>query len=312
MLNYVRVSAHSRIFRSLTGMTPEAFRQLLSAFQQVYEQALDEADARRDSPRQRRRGAGRKPVWRTLEDKLFFILVDFRLYPTQAVVGFLFCFEQPQAHYWVHWLTSILNTALGHEMQLPARQPATLQQVLEACPELHFILDGTERPIQRPKDRQRQQDYYSGRKKRHTVKNVVITHKPSGRIVGLSRTYPRRRHDKAVADEEGFFFPPGSPLWEDTGFEGYASEGVIIHRPKKKPPQGEWSPEEKAQNRTISQERIGVEHSIGKVKIFRIVQEIYRNHRCEFEDLVMETVWGLHNLLLACRPTKVAHLPATA
>lgn len=82
MLNYARVSAYSRIFRSLTRTTPEAFRGLLPAFQQAYEQALDEADARRDSPRQRRRGAGRKPVLGTLEDKLFFILVYFRLYPT--------------------------------------------------------------------------------------------------------------------------------------------------------------------------------------------------------------------------------------
>jgi len=99
MLNYARVSSHPRIFRSLTGMTPEAFRRLLPAFQQAYGQALDEADARRDSPRQRRRGAGRKPVLRTMEDKLFFILVYFRLYPTQEVLGFLFGFGQPQANY---------------------------------------------------------------------------------------------------------------------------------------------------------------------------------------------------------------------
>jgi|FaiFalFF_MnMetaG_3_1042247.scaffolds.fasta_scaffold11473_2 hypothetical protein len=52
------------------------------------------------------------------------------------------------------------------------------------------------------------------------------THKHSGRILGLSRTYPGRRHDKAMADEEGFYFPPDSHLWEDTGFEGYAPEGV--------------------------------------------------------------------------------------
>jgi len=137
------------------------------------------------------------------EDKLLFILVYFRLYPTQEVLGFLFGFGQPQANYWVHWLTLILNAALRYEMQLPARQPADLEEVLKACPELQFILDGTERP----KDPQRRKDYYSGRKKRHTVKNVVITHKPSGQILGLSRTYPGRRHDKAVADEKGFSFP---------------------------------------------------------------------------------------------------------
>ena len=134
---------------------------------------------------------------------MLFILVYFRLYPTQEVLGFLFGFGQPQANYWVHWLTLILNAALRYEMQLPARQPADLEEVLKACPELQFILDGTERP----KDPQRRKDYYSGRKKRHTVKNVVITHKPSGQILGLSRTYPGRRHDKAVADEKGFSFP---------------------------------------------------------------------------------------------------------
>lgn len=212
MLNYAKVASHPRIFRSLAGMTLEAFCQLLPAFQRAYEQALDEADAQRDPPRQRRRGAGRKPVLRTLEDKLFFILLYFRLYPTQEVLGFLFGFGQPQANYWVHWLTPILNAALGYEKQLPARQPASLQQVLEMCPELQFILDGTERPIQRPKDRQRRQDYYNGRKKRHTVKNLVITHKPSGRILGLGRTQPGRRHDKALADEEGVFFSPRQPF----------------------------------------------------------------------------------------------------
>ena len=193
-------------------MTPQAFDRLLPAFQKAYEQALDEADARRDSPRQRRRGAGGKPVLRTPEDKLFFILLYFRLYPTQEVLGFLFGFGQPQANYWVHRLTPILNAALGYEMQLPARKPFTLQQVLKACPELQFILDGTEGTIQRPKDRQRQKDYYSGRKKKHTVKNVLIIHKGSDRILGLSSTYPGRRHDKGVADEWGISFPSGSHL----------------------------------------------------------------------------------------------------
>ncbi|WP_225913759.1 helix-turn-helix domain-containing protein [Leptolyngbya ohadii] len=35
-------------------------------------------------------------------DKLLFILVYFRLYPTQEVQGFLFGIGQPQAHEWVH------------------------------------------------------------------------------------------------------------------------------------------------------------------------------------------------------------------
>ena len=38
----------------------------------------------------------------------------------------------------------------GYEHQRPARQPAVVTQAQVACPDLAFILDGTERPIQRP------------------------------------------------------------------------------------------------------------------------------------------------------------------
>ena len=56
--------------------------------------------------------------------------------------------------------------------------------------------------------------------------------------------------------------------------------------------------EEKEQNRLISSQRISVEHSIGGVKVFAIVREIYRNMTIGFEDLIMETACGLHNLRL--------------
>ena len=55
---------------------------------------------------------------------------------------------------------------------------------------------------------------------------------------------------------------------------------------------------EKEQNQVIAKERIGVEHSIGGVKVFHIVRDIYRNHKQNFEDLVMETACGLSNLRL--------------
>jgi hypothetical protein len=37
-----------------------------------------------------------------------------------------------------------------------------------------FWHDGTERPIHRPADPEAQQDYYSGKKKCHTVKNILV------------------------------------------------------------------------------------------------------------------------------------------
>ena len=37
-----------------------------------------------------------------------------------------------------------------------------------------FVHDGTERPIQRPKDAEEQQEYYRGKKKGHTLKNLLV------------------------------------------------------------------------------------------------------------------------------------------
>ena len=161
MLSYAKIQNKPSVFRCLTGLTLQAFEHLLPAFLRAYEQALDQQDAQREAPRQRRRGGGRKSALATMEDKLVFILVYFRLYPIQEVQGLLFGLGQPQANEWIHRLTPILNAALGYEKQLPARKAADLEQILTRCPGLEFIIDGVERPIQRPKDPQRQGECYS-------------------------------------------------------------------------------------------------------------------------------------------------------
>ena len=298
MLTYAKIENRPRIFQSLTGLTPAAFAKLLPAFTQAYEAALLTEDAQRETARRRQRGGGRKATLATMADKLVFILFYFKFYPTQELLGFFFGFSQGQANHWVHRLTPILNQALGYEKQLPARKTTEVEEVLAACPGLEFIIDGTERPIQRPKDRQKQRDYYSGKKKRHTVKNNVITDKRTKKVKVLSRTVPGKKHDKKLADEEKYRYPKDSKLWQDNGFQGYAPEGVLIYQPKKRPKGGELTLAEKEHNQTIARERIGVEHSIGGVKVFRIVRDIYRNHKHHFEDLVMETACGLFNLRL--------------
>ena len=212
MLNCAKLERQTRVFQSLTGLSLAAFAQLLPAFEQAYAVALDTADTQRGQARERQRGGGRKATLATLADKLVFILFYFRLYPTQAAQGFFFGLSQGQACTWIHRLTPLLNQALGYEQQLPARQPVTVTQVLAACPDLAFIVDGTERPIQRPKDAERQRQYYSGKKKRHTVKNIVITHQDSRKIKALGPTCEGKKHDKAAVDETDFLFPPGSRL----------------------------------------------------------------------------------------------------
>ncbi len=296
MLNYERLKNRARLFRAFTGLNPQKFHRLLRAFGRAYEAWLDEQERQRDQPRQRRRGGGRKGQLPHLADKLLFILFYFRHYPTQEALGFFFGLSQAQAHYWIQTLTPLLNTALGYEAQLPAREPSKAEQLLAACPALCFIIDGTERPIQRPKDRERQQQYYSGKKKRHTVKNIIITDKTTKQIKVLGPTVEGKKHDKKAADEAGYTFPEGSTLWQDTGFQGYAPPNATIQQPKKKPKHGQLTADEKARNRVISSERSGVEHSIGGAQVFRIVRDVLRHRLPGFADLAMETACALHNL----------------
>jgi hypothetical protein len=296
MITYEKLKHNSQAFKSITGLAVATFSELLVTFRRAYEDDLDRRDGQREQARQRHRGGGRKGALLILEDKLVFILFYFRVYPTQILQGYLFGLGQPQANEWIHRLTPVLNQALGYEKQLPARQAKDIETVLAACSGLAFIIDGTERPIRRPKNPDRQKENYSGKKKRHTVKNNVIVDKNTRKITGLSTTCAGKKHDKKLADEHELRFPEGSKLWKDTGFQGYEPENTETFQPKKKPKGGELTPEEKAKNASISSVRIRVEHSIGGVKVYRITRDIFRNLKQNFDDLVMETACGLHNL----------------
>jgi hypothetical protein len=299
MLSYSRVSNKPYVLQSLTGLKVEEFEQLLKSFEPAWI-AYVEKHHIQGRTRQRRYGAGRKSQLNLIEDKLLFILVYFRLYPTQAVQGFLFSMGQPQAHAWVHKLSAVLNTALGYEKQLPEREPHRLEVVLQQCPSLEFIIDGTERRINRPKDKDDQNQYYSGKQKGHSVKNNVISHR-GGKVVFLSDTYEGKKHDKAICDEEDYRFPQQSKLWKDTGFQGYEPEGVTTLQPKKKPRNGALTEAEKQRNRAISSERVEIEHQIGGIKRCKIVVDKFRNRIAHYVDDVMETACGLHNFRLTYR-----------
>lgn len=303
MLSYSKVAGKSSVLQSLTGLNQREFEKLLKSFDLTWQEYLEQAYIQR--PRARRYGGGRHAELATSADKLLFILVYFRLYPTQGVQGFLFGIGQTQACEWIHKLSPLLNQALGYEQQLPERQPARLAVVLRECPSLEFILDGTERPINRPQNKLAQQDTYSGKKKRNTVKNVVISER-RGKIKYLSDTYGGRVHDKAICDGEEYEFPPGSQLWQDLGLQGFAPEGVTVRQPQKKPRNQSLSAAEKEQNREISSERVEIEHHIGGIKRCNIVSHPFRNRTYDYVDEVMETACGLHNFRLTHRQAKAA------
>lgn len=297
-VTYAELRNKPRTLCSLTGLRVSEFEALLPSFGDAWDAFVRETFEREG--RKRAVGAGRKAHLKKLEDKLLFILMYFRLYPTQEVQGFLFGLSQAQANQWIHRLTQVLNQALGYEQQLPEREPAKLERILQNCPSLEFMIDGTERRINRPKDKADRKTYYSGKRKTHTVKNLVV-HDRKGKVRYLSDTYEGKKHDKAIADAEDLRFPEGSTLWQDTGFQGFAPAGVTVQQPKKKPRQRSLSTIEKMNNQNISRVRVEVEHHIGGIKRCQILVQPFRNWVDHYVDDVMETACGLHNFRLTHR-----------
>ena len=132
-------------------------------------------------------------------------------------------------------------------------------------------------------------------KKTHTVKNNLVVDVEERRVRYLSGTDAGSVHDKRICDEEAYRFPPGCVLFKETGFQGYEPDNICTYQPKKKPRGHELTPEEKAENTMISRIRILVEHAIAGVKRCHIVQDVFRNTKDHFDDLVMEIACGLHN-----------------
>ena len=219
MITYAELQGNRRKFAALTGLTLPEFRLLLPAFARAYERLYPPDRTAAGRPRRRSAGGGRRGALHPPEQKLLFLLVYLRIYPLQVVMGELFGLSQPAVNSWIHRLLPVLRAALDDWDVLPERDPHRFARSQPPTPKL--IIDGTERRRRRPKDPERQAAHYSGKKKAHSDKNVVVTSLKSEGIDFLSRTYVGKTHDKKIADQEDISYPPGATPYKDTGFQGY-------------------------------------------------------------------------------------------
>lgn len=68
--------------------------------------------------------------------------------------------------------------------------------------------------------------------------------------------------------------------------------------PKKKPRGKELTEEEKNSNKQFSKERIKIEHVFGKMKVFQILSQRFRNPIAKYA-LIFKNIAGLYNLTYA-------------
>lgn len=222
------------------------------------------------------------------------------------IQGAMFGIEESRACEWVHRLLPLLDKTMGYTHQRPIRgRGRNLEEILTEFPELSeygITLDGTERPVRRPKNPQAQKDCYSGKKKRHTKKNTMIVDLKNTKVLFLSKTRGGRMHNKKCTDKENIHcHSPNITCLADTGLLGFQAGTLKVLIPKKNSKLHKLSNSDKEQNRVISSTRVIAEHAIAGVKRNRSVSDICRNIKPNFDDLLMSVACSLHNLRADCR-----------
>lgn len=236
MLEYTQLKHHPRKFLALTGLTVREFKMLLPAFNAAYEKKYAGNKTLAGRKRKRQVGGGRQGQLKTGEQKLLFILVHQKTYPLQVVLGELFGLSQSRANAWVHRLLPILQAALTALGVMPERDGRKFAQAeRKQRDRTDYIIDGTERRRQRPQKPGKQALFYSGKKKAHTDKNVVIANTRSTRVGYLSPTRVGKTHDKKLAEREQITYPQKATLRKDTGFQGYEPKVKHSYQAKKNP-----------------------------------------------------------------------------
>lgn len=311
---------NDRQFKALTGMSRPEFTQFLPTFAHAFEELRQEAYEAQRATRQRKPGGGPKGKLATMSQKLFFLLYYWKVYPCYDVLGFQFDMDGSKACTNVHALWPILKRALTNSGVLPKREFASVEELREAFAEIsELFIDATERPHTRPQDAEEQRKKFSGKKKRHTVKNTVMTTACQW-ILFFGLTVAGRVHDYGRFKEE-FRLPQGAGkaelaawfedfvLWLDLGYQGvqkaYAAKAVNL--PHKKPRKSKANPhptltkEQQAENQEISRVRVVVEQAIGGLKRVGILVQRFRNHIKDFVDEVGIIGAGLWNWKLKCK-----------
>lgn len=247
-----RVLRHKRQFRSLTGVEPDIFQTMIERLRPHWRERIV-------TPKDR---SGRPWAVGDLEDHLLVLLILYRCAISQDFLACLYQTDQAAISRSLCRIEPLAKQVLGVK-----RSIYVSREEAEA-----LIIDCTEQPIQRP--RRKQRCWYSGKKKRHTIKTEIIVTE-QGRIVSVSKPAPGRVHDIEIR-RRGAPLPKGAQAYTDSGYQGLQKDHPNTEMPYKKSKKHPLTKDERAYNHALSRFRVRVEHRIAKLKSFRMLSERYR------------------------------------
>lgn len=261
------------IFQRLSGVSKKNFEDMINVLEESWE-----------TQEKSKHKQGRPHEIGGLKEHLLLLLIAYRSYLTQEFLGFLlFNVDKSTICRSLKRIEKISLDTLGIKKNKELKK-----EELEA-----LIVDCTEQSIERPKDKDKQKIYYSGKKKRHTIKMEVIIGEDK-KIVSVSDSHEGSKHDLSIRRESRQF--PEGHMYGDGAYTGYEKEHKgLFDFPYKKSKNRELDDEEKEYNQGISRFRVRIEHIFGQMKIFKCLSERYRYPLASYGDK-FNILAGINNM----------------
>jgi len=156
-----------RHLKSFTGISQKQYEVLRPVFEEIIAREK-RARAKPASQRKRKAGGGRNSSLPDIDDKLCFILHYQKVYPTMDNIGSTFTMGRSTACKFVHSLANVLKQTLEKLGVIPKRQLTTPEELIEYLKELgevsELLIDVTERPYRRLRNKEERDALYSGKK----------------------------------------------------------------------------------------------------------------------------------------------------
>ncbi len=175
MLSHERLSKKPLLFKSFTGLTVQEFDDIYNKeiAKRYTKHEIQRLSKRKDN-RERKSGAGRH-FKLDVKNRFLMLLVYYRLYITYTLAGFLFDIDQSSICRDIQKIESLIRKCLSIPQKIYnfTKRLKTPEAVEKYFPGFLAFTDSTEQQIPRPVDRERCELDYSGKKKRHTIKNQI-------------------------------------------------------------------------------------------------------------------------------------------
>jgi IS5 family transposase len=299
---YHNLMNHPAVFVKMTGLRVEEFNKQWADVEAAFVAAEEKRLERRD--RQRAIGGGLSTELDG-RDQMLMSVIWLRQYPTHDVLGYLFGVSQPVVGRYIGRVLPVLEQAGLDSMRMPdpgKKHRRDWNELLQAIPEMAVIVDSFEQKVQRPKAKQERDSWYSKKKKAHTLKSQVTVDETTGRIVHIGPSVKGRIHDMNLLKQSHMLeqLPDEVGCIGDAAYQGIHRLHPLASSSRKKPRSKPRTEQDIAFNRALSQRRIVVENTIGKIRRFQALAQTDRQHRLEHTARV-RAVAGLVNRQIARR-----------